>query len=108
MDALVFVLGALEEAVMVHNQDKVLEQADKLFTLSAGFSSVFKARSVHNQSHQTRGFYSRRFSPQRGFGRRTEGFFCLLASVLHLLAGSLLHIHARCDLTVIGQEGCRC
>lgn len=37
MDALVFVLRTLEEAVIVHNQDKVLEQADKLFTLSAEF-----------------------------------------------------------------------
>lgn len=34
MDALVFLLQAREEAVMLHNQDKVLEQADKLFTLS--------------------------------------------------------------------------
>lgn len=40
MNALVFVLGTLEEAVMVHNQDKVLERADKLFTLSAELSSV--------------------------------------------------------------------
>lgn len=41
MDALVFVLQTLEEAVMVHNQDKVLEQADKLFTLSVCWALVW-------------------------------------------------------------------
>lgn len=78
MDASVFVLGALEEAVMVHNQDKVLEQADKLYTLSAEFSSVFKARSVHNQSHQTRGFTVVAFLLRGALGGGRRGSFVYL------------------------------
>lgn len=53
MDAVV--LQTLEEAAMDHNQDNVLEQADKLFTLSAEFLFVclFLKREEFTINHIT-------------------------------------------------------